>query len=434
MSEIRNDCLNLVMAVMEEKKPSHLVIADYLQSHNELGRADKNFVKKTVQGVVERAITLDYVIDCIAKTKTRKQKPAVRNILRLGAYQILYMDVPDSAACNEAVELVKKRKMAGLSGFVNGVLRNIVRQKDSYSHFDEISVRYSMPQWIVDYFVSKYGTERTKCAFDYYLSENETSIRCNSSIITPDELERSLTDRGIRVKRAAAEGSFKISGYGALGDIPEFCNGSFMVQDASSVLSGEQSDIRAGYRILDLCAAPGGKSIHAADRLITAAKAANSDDRGCVISCDVSERKVALIEENIRRCGFENIETRVNDATVLNPEFVRAFDLVICDVPCSGLGIIGKKPDIKYNMTEKGQDELVMLQRQILDNAAQYVKLGGQFVFSTCTVNEKENEGGVAYMVSKGFDVKVMRQILPGEIGTDGFFYSLLVKSSEELN
>lgn len=428
MSEVRNDCLNLIMSVLEDKKPSHIVIADYLKKHDELARADKNFVKKTVQGVVERAITLDYVINSVAKTKTDKQKPVIRNILRMGAYQILYMDVPDRAACNEAVELAKKRKFVQLTGFINGILRSIIRQKDEYTSFDSLSVQYSMPQWIVDYYLARYTKEQTVTALNYYLSDNLTSIRCNCSMISPSELRSALEAKNIEVIPTSLDETFKITGYGSLAEIDEFRKGLFVVQDISSVLSGEQAEIKAGYRILDLCAAPGGKSLHAADRLALAAKEAGSADCGHVLACDVSEAKKSLIDENIKRCGFKNITAMVNDATVFAPDFENRFDVVICDVPCSGIGIIGKKPDIKYNMTAEGQNELVGLQRRILDNAVRYVKIGGQMVFSTCTVNVNENEDNVRYLESKGLTAVVQRQLLPGEIGCDGFFFALLRK------
>ena len=438
MSEIRNDCLNLIMAVLEDKKPSHLVIADYLNSHNDLPRADKNFVKKTVQGVVERAITLDCVIDSVASTPVRKQKPVIRNILRMGAYQILYMDVPDRAACNEAVLLTKKRKFMQLSGFVNAVMRNVSRQKDGFGHFESLAAQYSMPQWIVDYFVKNYGREACEKAFLYFLSDNLTSIRVNTALISVAELISKLKALGVQVMETEVPGALKIGGYGSLSDIPEFMSGMFTVQDGSSVLAGEQAQIRAGYRILDLCAAPGGKSLHAANRLKlcegtgAGMESSNAQEMGNVISCDISSQKVALIDENIKRCGFKNIKTMVNDATVLRDEFVGAFDVVICDVPCSGLGIIGKKPDIKYNMTPEGQKELTVLQRSILDNAVRYVKSGGQMIFSTCTVNRAENEDNVKYIEAKGFKAETMRQLLPGEIGTDGFFYARLIRTAEE--
>ena len=426
MTDIRNDCLNMIVSVLEEHRPSHLVIADYLDSHSGLTEQDRSFVKRLVMGVVERMIMLDHVADAVSKTGTAKMKPVVRNIIRMGIYQMMYMNVPDSAACNESVKLAKKRGLYNLSGFVNGVLRNIARQKEELRDLswlkDDIkllSLEYSVPEWIVHYYYDNYGREAAVKAFEHYLTPSRTFIRCNSSKISPDELAEKLRSHNISVQRTDMERCMAIGDFSSLGSIPEFKEGLFSVQDMSSVMAGEIADVNGNERVLDLCAAPGGKSMNIADRL----------SGGSVLSCDISEKKVKLIKENITRCGFKNIETKVNDASVFVPEFENAFDIVIADVPCSGLGIIGRKPDIKYNMTPAGQKELVNLQHSILDNAVRYVKKGGQLLFSTCTVNHAENEENVEFIVSKGFTCEVQKQLLPGDNGADGFFYSKLLKT-----
>ena len=438
MADIRNDCLNMIVAVLEEHRPSHLVIADYLDSHTDLPDMDRSFVKRLVMGVIERRLMLDHVADAVSKTKTAKMKPVVRNIIRMGIYQLFYMNVPDSAACNESVKLAKKRGLANLSGFVNGVLRNIARQKKELTDLSKIkddirrlSLEYSVPEWIVKYYCDNYGAEAAKKAFEHYLAPSKTFIRCNSSRIAPDELAERLIARGIAVEKTDIARCLKISDYSKLAGIPEFDEGLFTVQDMSSIMAGEIADVKAGMKVLDLCAAPGGKSLNIADRMIReeTIHQVNCDSKGSVISCDISEQKVRLIRENVDRCGFTNIETRVNDAAVFVPEFENAFDIVIADVPCSGIGIIGRKPDIKYNMTPEGQKELVLLQRSILGNAVRYVKPGGQLLFSTCTVNRAENEENVSYIEGKGFSCKLQNQLLPGDNGADGFFYAKLVKS-----
>ena len=434
MADIRNDCLNMIVAVLEEHRPSHLVIADCLDSHSELTDIDRSFVKRLVMGVIERRIMLDHVIDAVSKTKTAKMKPVVRNIIRMGVYQLLYMNVPDSAACNESVKLAKKRGLVNLSGFVNGVLRNIARQKAELTDLSAVkgdlqrlSLEYSLPEWIVRYFIDNYGAEASEKAFKHYLTPSKTFIRCNSSRIAPDELAERLEKQGIAVERTGIERCMAIAGFTSPGSIPEFKEGLFSVQDMSSVMAGEIANIKGDERVLDLCAAPGGKSMNIADRMINAGTVGSQDSkkqterRGSVLSCDISEQKVRMIRENVDRCGFKNIETRVNDASVFVPEFENAFDIVIADVPCSGLGIIGRKPDIKYNMTPEGQKELVTLQRSILEN--------GQLLFSTCTVNRAENEENVDLIVSKGFDCILQKQLLPGDSGADGFFYAKLIKT-----
>ena len=442
MADIRNDCLNLIVDILEERRPSHLVIADYLDAHHEAADQDRSFVKRLVMGVVERKLMLDHVIDAVSKTKTAKMKPVIRNILRMGAYQLIYMNVPDSAACNESVKLAKKRGFVSLSGFVNGVLRNIARQKGALTDLSGIkdrivrmSLEYSVPEWIVRYFCDNYGEEAAVRAFEHYLTPSKTFIRCNSSKISPDGLCARLNARGIDTERTDIERCMSISGYSSLNSIPEFADGLFSVQDMSSIMAGEIAEIHGDERVLDMCAAPGGKSLNIADRL-AAAKTGVAETAGpgalCggqVIACDISEQKVRMIDENIARSGFTNIRTAVSDATVFVPDYENAFDIVIADVPCSGLGIIGRKPDIKYNMTPEGQKELVTLQRRILDNAVQYVKSGGQLLFSTCTVNRAENEENVEYIAAKGFECVVQRQLLPGENGADGFFYARMIKN-----
>ncbi len=456
MVQVRNDCLNLISAILDDHRPSHLVISEYLDTHSsEINDADKSFVKRLVQGVAERRITLDAVINKVSDTKTAKMKPVIRNILRMGTYQILYMNVPDSAAVNESVKLTQKRNISNLRGFVNAVLRSISRQKESIADFSDeknsmlrLCAEFSTPEWLVKYLVNEYGYDTARTIFEYYLKENETSIRCNISKIDPQDMEKRLIARGYTVSRnniadKSRSGSdnfafcktFLLSDYSSLADIPEFREGLFTVQDLSSVMSGDAVAVKPGDRILDLCAAPGGKSLNLADRLLFEEKRffesgvpTSNAHEGCVISCDISARKTALIEENVNRCGFKNIITKVNDATIFNAEFENAFEIVVADVPCSGIGIIGKKPDIKYNMTPEKQKELVVLQRQILDNAVRYVKQGGQFVFSTCTVNKEENQLNVDYIKQKGFKCITSKQLLPGVEGTDGFFYAILIK------
>jgi 16S rRNA (cytosine967-C5)-methyltransferase len=449
MADIRNDCLNLVNAVLEDHRPSHLVIAEYLDTHAALEDRDRSFVKRLVMGVVERKLMLDHVIDAVSKTKVTKMKPAIRGIIRMGVYQLIYMNVPDSAACNESVKLAKKRGFTNLGGFVNGVLRTVAKNKDGLTDLttvkDDItrmSLRFSMPEWIVRYFCDNYGKEAAERAFGHYFEPSKTFIRCNSSKIAPDELFERLKARGIAAEKTDIERCLKISDYSKLGGIPEFEEGLFTVQDMSSIMAGEIADVRPGIKVLDLCAAPGGKSLNIADRMMREesrsadslqstgdGKSVDVTARGGVISCDISEQKVRLIDENIARCGFQNIVTRVNDATVFVPDFENAFDIVIADVPCSGLGIIGRKPDIKYNMTPEGQKELVALQRSILENAVRYVKQGGRLLFSTCTVNRAENEENVSFIERKGFKCELQKQLLPGDNGADGFFYAKLIKA-----
>ena len=478
----RNIALDDIITILEEKKPLHTVLLASLKSIED--KRDKAFVARLVRGSVERAYSIDRIIDSVSSVKVKKQKTIIRNILRSGIYQILFMDsVTDFAACDESVKLAGKRGFRNLQGFVNGVLRNICRKKEELlkdlyiteQYIDEaattdeaatdetvtdeavaLDYRYSVPSWIADDFCRSYGKEKAKNAFAYFLKENDISIRVNTSRITLKSFEEKLlsqTDKDetgeIRLeKNRYLDKCYRISDTGSIEELPQFKDGLFVVQDMSSALVGYIcegiTDIRADkkanadkFRALDLCAAPGGKSLYLADLGIK------------VTSCDISEQKLKLIEENATRCGFNNIEIKLNDATVFNPGFEGEFDIVLCDLPCSGLGIIGKKPDIKYNMTPEKIKELAALQKSILKIAVKYLKNGGFLLFSTCTVTGEENKENLEYLKSvpglscvqlesflpEGIKVQESKdnyiQILPGEYDSDGFFISLFKKTAE---
>lgn len=440
MANAREIVLDMLIDINEKGEPSHIVISEYLNRHGELSEQDRAFVKRLCQGTVERRLNIDYKIDKLSSVRVGKLKPAIRNLLRMGIYQMDCMSVPDSAACNEAVAIAKRRGFGQLSGFVNGVLRNYARQRDVLNDFstvpDEVrrlSLIYSCPEWIVRMWLDRFGRETTEKTLSVFLTDNMTSVRCNSSKADPDAVASTLAARGITVRRGRySRRAIKLGDYGALGAIEEFRNGTLTVQDESSVIAGEAAGFRPNDRVLDICAAPGGKSLNAADIMLSAG------GKGRVLACDISEAKVRLIRENIDRCGFSNIRTRVSDATVYEPEFDSAFDVVLADVPCSGLGIMGKKPDIRYNMTPEKISGLVELQRSILDNAVRYVKPGGRLVFSTCTIDAAENEDNVRYLCEKhGLQLVTdaqeplnggMVQLMPGVHGTDGFFVAVLTR------
>ncbi|MCR5684653.1 MAG: methyltransferase domain-containing protein [Lachnospiraceae bacterium] len=465
----RRIVLDNLIEITENNKPSHIVISASLDLYDGLSVNDRAFVKRMSIGTLEHKLTLDEIINRFSSVPVVKQKPFIRNVLRFGIYQILFTNISDPAACNEAVILCKKYGLGGLSGFVNGVLRNVARKKtELLSQIQEniepppddekslsacvkaLSFKYSMPEWIVSYFLEHFGFEKTVSSFEYFMKENMTTICCNRSRIEPYVLEQRLKKKTcVVIPVEDAPGCMKISGYDSLFTLDEFASGLFWVQDHSSVLAGSIPDddtiheylnerTRSGslsdgldsqschddtLRVLDLCAAPGGKTLNMADRFKVCGL------RSHFTACDITERKLKLIRDNIERLRIDNIDVRMNDATVFNPEFEDRFDIVIADVPCSGLGVIGKKPDIKYNMTALKQEELVTLQRGIIENAVRYLHRGGYLVYSTCTVNKHENEDNAAYIKELGFKELLSRQLLPGETGSDGFFYALLKKN-----
>lgn len=437
-TDSREIALDILIEILERSGYSHIILRQALNKYQYLDKPERAFISRITEGTVEYLLQIDYVIDSFSNTKVKKMKPVIRTILRMSVYQLLYMDrVPDSAVCNEAVKLAVKRKFTGLKGFVNGVLRNISRNKESLSWPDD-SVRYSMPDWIVSMWESTYGKETAVSMMESFLKNNKTTVRCNFARASKAEILKSLQEQGVNVTESGiSEGVLYLENYDYLEGLAAFNNGLIQVQDLSSTFVGEAADPKEGDYIIDVCGAPGGKSIHMADKL---------HGTGMVEVRDVTEYKVSLIQENIDRCGFENIRTKIQDALVMDQESIEKADIVIADLPCSGLGIIGRKPDIKYRLKPEDLDSLATLQREILSVVQSYVKPGGKLVFSTCTINKKENEENVQWFLNQfPFDsvdltgklgdqltADTMKQgyiqLLPGIHPCDGFFLSAFIK------
>ena len=395
--DAREISLNLIREVFEDGRMSHLVLKEALA---ELDREDpdrkaaiKSMVSRLTMGTIEKKITLDEIIDRFSKTKTAKMKPFIRNLLRMSVYQIIYMDqIPDAAACNEAVRLAKQHHFGNLSGFVNGVLRSIARQKETLGFpVDEenpvraIKLRYSLPEWLAGYFLKHFGKDETVRMLECLEHRKEgVTVRVNTSRITMEEAKEQLAQNNLQTEEIRlADHMFRVKDFYALSRTPLFQNGFVQVQNISSALTIQVSGVRPGDLCMDLCAAPGGKTIHLADRL---------NGSGKVLSFDVTEKKVELICENLMRCGFENVTAMTGDATVPLKEYAEKADFVLVDAPCSGLGVLGEKADIKYRLKEEDIASLAALSRNILKTAYDYLKPGGTLVFCTCTMTVEENE------------------------------------------
>lgn len=439
----REIVLDMLLEILEEEKFSHTVINQTLKKYQQLPKQDRAFISRICTGTVERYLTLDYVINQFSTLQVTKMKPLIRNLLRLSVYQILYMDqVPVSAVCNEAVKLAKKRGFVKLSGFVNGVLRNIARQKDQINFplkeknkVKYLEVLYSVPEWLVKELLDQYDFDTVEAMLSDSLREKETTIRCNRKKISPEKLKEMLAYEQVSVENSKyLDYAFLIKDYDYLDRLSSFQQGLFTVQDLSSMLVCQTAGIRESDYVIDVCAAPGGKALHAAE---TAEK---------VSARDVSDRKINLIEENIKRMGFTNVETKVWDATIDDPELHSFADVVIADLPCSGLGVLGKKSDIKYKLTKHQLSELVELQREILSVVQAYVKKGGILMYSTCTVNQDENIRNRDWLLQNyDFVPESLDPFLPDDLKdehtkdgylqlvqgahrTDGFFISRLRK------
>lgn len=435
---VREIVLDMLMELSKENTYCHLLIRDVLQKYNYLEQRDKAFIKKIVEGTVERRLELDYVINLFSTTKVSKMKPLIREVLRMSVYQILYMEqVPDSAVCNEAVKLVQKRKFTNLKGFVNGVLRNIARNKEKMV-YDDISIKYSMPMWLVERLTNAYGKDMAEKIMASFLEEKPVTIRRKESLSEKEWeiITKEMEKFGVQVsKHPYLPYAYEIKKAEGLFSIEAFKKGCFTVQDVSSMLVAECADVKEAMTIFDLCAAPGGKSMHCAEKL---------NGTGRIYSFDVSENKTDYIQENIDRLGYTNIETKVKDATVFDVSMIEGADIVLADVPCSGIGVIGKKCDIKYRINEDEIKNITELQKKIMDNAWQYVKKGGTLIYSTCTISREENEEMVKYLTANAplkleslnaylpkelwseTTEKGYLQLLPGVHKCDGFFIARL--------
>lgn len=430
----REIILDILLEISGQNEYSNILITAVLNKYDYLEPREKAFIKHVAEGTLERRIQIDYVLDRYSKVPVRKMKPLIRELLRMSVYQILFMEnVPDAAVCNEAVKLAKKRRFQTLQGYVNGVLRTIVREKDKipYPERDKDIVRYfsicySMPEWLVRHFQKAYGDEKTEKILQGFLERQPVCVRIDENL--EEETRKEILDAwkrdGVKVKsHPALSYAFLLEGTEGISRLYGYQEGFFTVQDVSSMMVVEKAGIQTGNVVLDVCAAPGGKTMHAACKL---------HGSGRVIACDVTEYKTQKIEENCERLGYENVTVRVQDARVFDETLEEKADIVIADVPCSGLGVIGKKQDIKYRVTEESLQQITELQREIIRNVVRYVKPGGTLMYSTCTINSGENEEMVEWICEQfAFEKNRMVQLLPGIDETDGFFYARLRRNSE---
>lgn len=447
----REIVLEMLLELAKTDGYVNLLLADVLDKYDYLLPKEKAFVKRVTEGCIEQRIRIDYVLDRISSVPVKKMKPLIRELLRMSAYQIMFMDtVPDAAVCNEAVSLAGKRKFASLRGYVNGVLRNLSRKKEEIPYPDRekepiayLSVMYAMPQWLVEFFLQSYEPETVEKMLCAFLERSAVTLRLEERLTEKERTAYCIAweEKGAAVKMhpylpyavriEKAEGIRHLPGYG---------DGIFTVQDVSSMLVIEAAGIKKGQTLIDVCAAPGGKSLHAASKLAGS---------GRVLSFDLTERKRIRMEENRVRMQKENMETAVSDARVYREDLHELGDVVLADVPCSGLGVIGKKPDIKYHVSRESMEEMPKLQKEILQNAAMYVKPGGILMYSTCTINPQENEKMVEWLCSafpftvedmsaylpegmKEAGARGMVQLLPGIHETDGFFFAKLRKKGKK--
>lgn len=442
---VRELILTMLMELYAEKEYSHILLRQVLDKYDYLDAQEKAFIKRVTEGSMERKIQLDYVINQFSNIPVNKMKPLIRALLRMSVYQLLFMDrIPDSAVCNEAVKLAEKRKFHSLKGFINGVLRNIARNKEQIVYPDPkkdykqyLSVTYSMPVWLIEYWMRE-GRDVEEI-LKGLLREHPVTIRFKSTLTEEQKqfVMEEFENQGIKANQQLHPYSLSLENCNGIHRLEGFQKGLYTVQDVSSMFVSTIADPKKGAYAIDVCAAPGGKTVHLAELI---------GDTGTVDAFDISEYKLQFIEANIARMGIQNVHLSCQDGREKREDLVQKADVVLCDVPCSGLGVIGKKRDIKYRIKEETLKELGALQKQIVDQATSYVKVGGTFVYSTCTINKQENEDMVDYILKNHpFSLVSLDSYLPDELQsdttklgylqflpgtTDGFFLAKFIRQS----
>ena len=422
----RQTALSALIACRKQGAWSDGILKVYI-ARDGLDRRDAALASRLCYGVLQNRMLLDFYLQQVVRGKLKALQPVVLDILRLGAYQLLMLDkIPAAAAVNEAVEQCKKYANHKAAGLVNGVLRNLDRQKNRMTPPTDLATRYSHPEPLVKLLTESVGADRIEQVLHSDNETPETTVQVNVLRATTAEVLSALQGAGAEVREHPwMKNCLLVSGAGSVELLPGFSRGYFYVQDAAARLAVEAAGILPGMQVLDVCAAPGGKSF---------AAGIGMQNRGSIRSCDLHPHKIQLIEKGAARLGLTMITAEQQDASVFRPEWENRMDVVLADVPCSGFGVIRKKPDIRYHSLLELQ-EIPTLQLEILKNAARYVRPGGVLLYSTCTILHQENEdvvqaflwGNDAFSLEPmilpvGGGNNGMLSLLPGQYETDGFF------------
>lgn len=431
----RQKAFKILWDVFKKNAYANLAIDAYF-GEQPLREVDRGFVSEIVYGTLRYVMTLDSVMQQFSKIKKNKISDAILIILRMGIYQLLFMRVPASAACNESVKLAKKYGHKASAGFVNGVLRSVAKGQ-ALIILQTPEEKYSFPAWMVRRFSQELGYASSHQLMEALNERPKLCIRRNSLLASQEVFEQALQKEGIPFERGLyVDEAYYIKGH-PLEETEAFRKGYFYVQDESSMLPAKVLAPKATDRILDICAAPGGK---------TSFLAALMQNEGEILACDLHPHRLLMMHENFKRLGVRSVETKVMDAAVFDAALLEKFEGVLCDVPCSGLGILRKKPEIKWARTEEDIASLAALQGDILKNCASYVKPGGTLVYSTCTLLTEENESVVEKFLALHTDFfpEPVQAFLPQKLvldaavpyakiyphlhGIDGFFIARLRK------
>ena len=421
----RSVAVKTLVSIFKDKAYSNIAVSSAF-SNTEMSDRDKALASALIYGVLDRKITIDYVISSYVKTPISRIKPITINAIRIAVYQIMFMDkIPASAAVNESVNIVKTSKEKYNSSFTNGVLRSFLREPVKIpqgSDINALSIKYSCPASLIESFVSDYGKETAVSLLKESLKKPPITLRVNTLKTDPSCLIKKLENEGIFSEVGEIENSLKILSGFDIAESSSYKDGLFHIEDLASQKLINLIGLKDNIRVLDICSAPGGKAFTMAEIM---------NNSGEIVACDLYEHRVNLIENGSKRLGIKTINAMINDAAVYN-ENLGLFDVVLCDVPCSGLGVIRRKPEIKYkDITDNEFKDLVNIQALILENASKYVKVGGTLVYSTCTLKKAENKGQISAFLDKHgeFDVKYNGEFMPHIDGTDGFYCAILLKN-----
>ncbi len=397
---------------------SNLAVKERLSKCRGMDKNEKAFYTGLVYGIVSRHFTLEYIISEYSSVKVKKLARYVKILLEMGIYQLLFLDkVPQSAAVNESVKLAKKYCKKGSDRFVNAILRAFCKDGCKFDIPDDLAVKYSFSSQMTEMFCKQFGAEFSEQLMSALNEAPDFLIRPNILKTDAVTLSQMLTESGIN-NIVTDYGMIKADGFD-VSSSPLYRDGLFSVQDRGAYTASVVLDPKKGETVIDMCAAPGGKTTHIAELM---------GDSGKVTAFDIHEHKISLIQNTAKRLGIKSVAAKVGDATILQENLVSTADKVLCDVPCSGWGIIRRKPDIKFSHTDL--DELYEIQRKIIRNGAKYVRKGGSLVYSTCTVNKNENEKVVYDFLKENnnFEKVYEKTYYPHIDGCDGFFICRLDK------
>ena len=414
----RSLAIKILDRVINEKAYSNIALSNEL-NNCELEEKDKALTTELVYGTLRRLKTLDMIISSFVRDIKEMDKKTL-NILRVGIYQMRFLDkVPSYAACNESVELAKEVSEKD-SKLVNGILRNYVKKEDNLdikfrNKIDELSFEFSFEPWLIRMFIKQYGEQKTRKML-YEMNEvPKVTVRVNNLKTDYDEVFEEMENNGYTLEEGyVCPEAIIIDGGKNIENNQTFIDGKITVQDESAMLVAPLLNVEENMTVFDLCSAPGGKTTHIAELM---------NNTGVVKAFDIHENKLNLVKENCERLGITNVEVTEMDATKIDVKLINSADRILADVPCSGLGIIRKKPEIKWTKKRNDLKEIVEIQRQIMENAYQYLKSGGEMIYSTCTLNKEENEENVSWFINKHKDLKI-EKIFIGK--GDNFIYDEL--------